>query len=107
MAFSTKYPKTLQVMEYRPAGAQAWQHIDLGYESAYPAITGGIFEFGFSDSILQMWAAFCEELVHGRHGMQQPFYCVTPQEAHQSHLIFTQALASHAGKTPGRAMNRG
>lgn len=107
MAFSTKYPKTLQVMEYRPAGAQAWQHIDLGYESAYPAITGGIFEFGFSDSILQMWAAFCEELVHGRDGMQQPFYCVTPQEAHQSHLIFTQALASHAGKTRECAMNRG
>jgi predicted dehydrogenase len=95
MAFSTKYPRTLQVMEYKPGGVQAWQHIDLGYQSAYPTITGGIFEFGFTDSILQMWAAFCDELAHGRNGMQQPFCCVTPQEAHQSHLIFTEALRSH------------
>ena len=96
MAFSTKYPRTLQVMEYKPGGVQAWQHIDLGYQSAYPTITGAIFEFGFTDSILQMWAAFCDELVHGRTGMHQPFYCVTPEEAHQSHLIFTEALRSHA-----------
>jgi predicted dehydrogenase len=96
MAFSSKYPKTLQVMEYQPGGVQAWQHIDLGYQSAYPTITGGIFEFGFTDSILQMWAAFCDELAHGREKMRQPFYCATPQEAHQSHLILTQALASHA-----------
>jgi predicted dehydrogenase len=96
MAFSSKYPKTLQVMEYQAGGVQAWQHIDLGYQSAYPTITGGIFEFGFTDSILQMWAAFCDELAHGREKMRQPFYCATPQEAHQSHLILTQALASHA-----------
>jgi hypothetical protein len=43
-----------------------------------------------------MWAAFCDELAHGREKMRQPFYCATPQEAHQSHLILTQALASHA-----------
>jgi predicted dehydrogenase len=97
MAFSTKYPRTLQVMEYKTGGVQAWQQIDLGYQSAYPTITGGIFEFGFTDTILQMWAAFCDELVNGRDGMQQPFYCVTPEEAHQSHLIFTEALRSHAG----------
>ena len=96
MAFSTKYPRTLQVMDYQPGGIQAWQHIDLGYQSAYPTITGAIFEFGFTDTILQMWAAFCDELAHGRTGMQQPFYCVTPEEAHQSHLIFTEALRSRA-----------
>jgi len=92
-AFSTKFPKTLQVMEYKPGGTQAWRQIDLGYQSAYPTITGAIFEFGFTDAILQMWAAFCDELAHGREGMRQPFYCATPEEAHQSHLIFTQALA--------------
>jgi hypothetical protein len=32
MAFSSKYPKTLQVMEYQPGGVQGWQHIDLGYQ---------------------------------------------------------------------------
>jgi predicted dehydrogenase len=95
MAFSTKYPRTLQVMEYKPGNVQAWQQIDLGYQSAYPTITGGIFEFGFTDSILQMWAAYCDELAHGRHDMQQPFYCATPEEAHQSHLVFTEALRSH------------
>ena len=94
MAYSTKYPKTLQVMEYEPSDVQAWQQIDLGYQSAYQTITGGIFEFGFTDAILQMWAAFCDELAHGKEKMRQPFYCAIPEEAHQSHLIFTQALAS-------------
>jgi predicted dehydrogenase len=94
MAFSTKYPKTLSFMEYKPGGTQGWQQIDLGYQSAYPTITGNIFEFGFTDCILQMWAAFCDELVHGREKMLQPFYCVTPEEAHQTHLVFTEALNS-------------
>ena len=98
MSFSTKYPRTLWQMDYQPGGPQAWQQIDLGYDSAYPTITGGIFEFGFTDTILQMWAAFCDELAHGRAGMRQPFYCATPEEAHQSHLIFTEALkAGSAG----------
>jgi predicted dehydrogenase len=95
MEYSTKYPKTLKIMEYQEGGPQAWQHLDLGYESAYPTITGSIFEFGFTDSILQMWAAFCDELSNGREKMKQPFYCVTPEETHQSHLIFTQALESY------------
>ena len=96
MTYSTKYPKTLNTMEYTDGGAQSWQRMDLGYDSAYPTITGGIFEFGFTDSILQMWAAFCDELVNSRAGMRQPFYCATPEEARQSHVIFTQALASQA-----------
>jgi predicted dehydrogenase len=94
MAFSTKHPKTLSVMEYKPGGTQAWQQIDLGYQSAYPTITGNIFEFGFTDCILQMWAAFCDELAHGREKMLQPFYCATPEEVHQTHLVFTEALNS-------------
>ena len=66
---------------------------DLGSQSAYPSITGGIFEFGFSDSVLQMWAAFCDELAHP-NAMHQPFFCVTPDETEQSHRLFTAALAS-------------
>jgi hypothetical protein len=92
--FSTKYPKTLRTMAYTPGGPQAWQAQDLGSESAYPTITGGIFEFGFSDSILQMWAAFCDELAHAEN-MRQPFYCVTPEETEQSHDILTAALESN------------
>jgi predicted dehydrogenase len=90
--FSTKYPKTLRTMAYS-GGSQHWQVEDLGSVSAYPSITGGIFEFGFSDSILQMWAAFCDELVH-RDAMRQPFRCVTPEETALSHLLFTAALQS-------------
>jgi predicted dehydrogenase len=93
LEFSTKYPKTLRMLEFT-GGAQAWQHLDLGYESAYPAITGGIFEFGFSDAILQMWAAFIDELVNGEN-MQGPLGCVTPEEAARSHQIFTAALKAH------------
>jgi hypothetical protein len=93
--FSTKYPRTLRIMEYSSGKEQAWQTIDIGYQSAYPAITGAILEFGFSDSMLQMWAAFCDELTYGRDGMSQPFYCVTPQETYQHHQILTAALQSH------------
>lgn len=93
--YSTKYPKTLKTMAYTPGGEQGWTAVDLGYETAYPTITGNIVEFGFSDSLLQMWAAFCDELVYGRGGMKQPFYCATPQETHQQHRLLTAALESH------------
>ena len=93
--FNTKWPKTLRSMTYRPGAPQSWDVRDLGYETAYPTITGPIFEFGFSDAILQMWAAFCDELVHGREGMRQPFGCVTPEETAIHHRVLTAALESH------------
>jgi hypothetical protein len=92
--FSTKQPKTLRTMSYQSGKPQAWETVDIGYQSPYPTITGGIFEFGFSDSILQMYAAFCDELAHGRAGMRQPFYCAMPEETHTHHLILTAALES-------------
>lgn len=97
--FSTQNPKQLRYMPYEPGGAQAWHQVDVPYESAYPTITGAIFEFGFSDSILQMWAAFCDELAKGS-AMTQPFTCVTPEEAAQGHRLFTAALESgRTGRT--------
>ena len=63
--FSTKNPKRLEVLNYT-GGEQVWGQIDMGYETAFKSITGGIFEFGFSDAILQMWAAFLYELEHGQ-----------------------------------------
>ena len=99
IAYTTKAPKTLRSMAYEPGGAQAWSVADLGSESAYPTITGAIFEFGFSDAILQMWAAFLDELANGRDGMQQPFHCATPEEAAATHRIFTAALEAHANRT--------
>jgi len=99
IAYTSKWPKTLRLMEYEPGARQAWQAIDLGSVSAYPHITGAIFEFGFSDAILQMWAAYLDELVHGHDGMHQPFYCATPEEAEATHRIFTAALESQSTKS--------
>jgi predicted dehydrogenase len=95
--YSTKYPKTLRTMTYRSGRPQSWEVQDLGYASAYPAITGGIFEFGFSDSILQMYAAFCDELAHGSNSMRQPFNCATPAETTLHHRVLTAALESQRG----------
>lgn len=92
--FSTKNPKQLSTLPYTPGGTQEWRVLDTPYQSAYPTITAPIFEFGFSDAILQMVAAFCDELVHGREGMSQPFGCATPAETTQSHRLFTAALES-------------
>jgi predicted dehydrogenase len=91
--FTTQNPKQLKYLPYTPGGEQAWQVIDMPYQSAYKTITGEIFEFGFSDSILQMWAAFCDELVNGTQ-MAQPFSCATPEETAASHRLFTAALES-------------
>jgi hypothetical protein len=82
-------------MSYKAGKPQSWEVLDLGYSSAYPAITGGIFEFGFPDSMLQMFAAFCDELVHRSDGMRQPFHCATPAETAQHHRVLTAALESH------------
>jgi predicted dehydrogenase len=95
--YSTKRPKTLRWMDYEAGGEQAWQELDLGVTSAYPTITGAIFEFGFSDAIQQMWAAFLDELVH-RDGMRGPFRCATPEEVAVTHRLFTAALASDRGR---------
>ena len=96
--FSTKQPKTLRTMPYHPNEAQTWHVEDVGYESAYKTITGSIFEFGFSDAILQMWAAFIDELANGEK-MIGKFRCATPEEALGSHKLFTAALESQKNRS--------
>lgn len=90
--FSTKYPKQVAYLPYEPGADQAWHILDVPHRSVYATITGGIFEFGFPDSILQMWAAFCEEIAGGGDG--PAFRCATPEEAEGSHRLFTAALES-------------
>jgi len=90
--WSSKQINTLEVLEYT-GGEQAWQVIDMGHEMAYKSLTGGIFEAGFSDSILQMWAAFLYELEHGKPPSSFAG-CVTPEEVALSHRLFTAALQS-------------
>lgn len=92
--FSTKNPKRLDYLAYT-GGEQAWQEIDTGYGgAAFRGITGDIFEFGFSDSIVQMTAAFFHEIAHGRP-LRAAAGCVTPEETALSHRLFTAALRSH------------
>lgn len=69
---------------------QAWSRLVIGNRPQYPTITGGIFEFGFSDSLLQMFAAFVSEL----RGLPCAFGCFTPDEARLSHRLLTAALLS-------------
>ncbi len=91
--FSTKNPKRLETMRYAGGSTQSWQFEDMGHETAFKSVTGGIFEFGFSDSILQMWASFLHELEHGQP--QNRFAgCATPEETASSHRLFTAAMAS-------------
>jgi predicted dehydrogenase len=92
--WSSKQINTLEMMHYTVGEEQAWEVMDMGHEMAYKSITGGIFEAGFSDSILQMWAAFLYELEHGIP-ISRFAGCVTPDEVALSHQLFTAALESH------------
>jgi predicted dehydrogenase len=94
--FSTKEPKTVWIFER--GKEQIWQRIDLGHQMAFPTITGGIFEAGFPDCFLQMWAAFAAERA-GQLGNR--FGCVTPDEALWSHRLFAAALKSKSNQTVG------
>ena len=91
--FSTKNPKRLERLVY-DGHEQVWEQIDMGHETAFKSITGSIFDLGFSDAILQMWAAFFDELEHCQ--TRSTFAgCATPEEVALSHRLFTAALESH------------
>jgi predicted dehydrogenase len=92
--YSTAEPKS--VWTFKRGKEQIWERTDLGHQMAFPTITGGIFEAGFPDCFLQMWAAFAAE----RAGvLGSRFGCVTPDEAVRSHELFAAALESHTRKT--------
>jgi len=95
--FSTKEPKTLWT--YRRDKEQCWERTDLGFEMAFGTITGSIFEPGFPDILMQMWASFLSEragLLGGRFG------CATPDEAVAQHEIWAAALASQREQSVAR-----
>lgn len=90
VTFSTRYPKTVNVMTLA-GGEQVWQAIETGSQSSFATMTGSIFEFGFSDAILQMLAAFFAE----RAGfLDERLGCVTPREALLSHRLWAAAMRS-------------
>ncbi|MBS1721543.1 MAG: Gfo/Idh/MocA family oxidoreductase [Armatimonadetes bacterium] len=86
--FSTKEPKTLWTSR---GGSAQWSREDIGHKSVIPVATGGIFEFGFPDALLQMLAAFVAE----RNGhLEGRFGCATVDEALDAHRVWTAALES-------------
>ena len=86
-------PIRLQLLDYT-GGEQAWQHLDMGHEMTFPTITGGIFEAGFSDIFLQMWAAYLVEMEQGAPPARFAG-CVTPEETRLHHQVLSAALDSH------------
>jgi predicted dehydrogenase len=89
--FSTRSPQVLQRFGILD-GEQAWSEVQPGHSSVWPTVTGAIFEFGFTDALQQMWAAFLAEragLLGGRFGT------ATPHEALAAHRVFAAALRSH------------
>uniref|UniRef100_UPI0021B742A1 Gfo/Idh/MocA family protein n=1 Tax=Microbacterium sp. Marseille-Q6965 TaxID=2965072 RepID=UPI0021B742A1 len=94
--FSTKRPKTVEVfgVGHIPGVGreQLWQRMDVGSQSVWPTVTGANFETGFSDAILQMWAAFLAE----REGaLGDRFGAARPGEAARTHRLYEAAIASH------------
>lgn len=96
VAFSTRYPATTRRFRVSDRGEQVWEEVQAGHNSVFATITGGIFEFGFTDALLQMWAAYLAE----RAGLLgDRFGCATPAEALASHELFAAALASDRSDT--------
>lgn len=91
VSFSTRSPAKYKRFSYMN-GEQVWSELQPGHKTNWPVITGGIFEFGFPDSLLQMWAAYFAE----RAGkLEDKFGCATIEEALMSHKVFAAAMESH------------
>ncbi len=97
--FSTRTPTTVQRFARRD-GEQAWEEFQPGNVSAWPTISGSIFEFGFSDALLQMWASYLAERAGA---LGDRFGTVTPAEALAAHGVFDAALRSQVSGRAERA----
>ena len=98
--FSTADPKAVEVFTIAEISGigreQVWQRVEAGSQSAWPTVTGGIFESGFSDAILQMWAMFLAE----REGaLGDRFACASVDEAMATHRLIAAALESQRSAT--------
>ena len=92
--FSTKEPKTLWT--FRRDKEQWWEKTDLGFAMPFKTITGGIFEPGFPDVLMQMWAAYLAERAGA---LGDRFGCATPDEAVAQHEVWAAAMASEANRS--------
>ena len=90
--FSTASPKAVRRFALRD-GRQVWERLETGSQSAFATVTGPIFEFGFADAILQMWAAYLAERAGA---LGDRLGCVTPAEALAAHEVLAAAQVSGA-----------
>ena len=91
--FTTNDPNALYYTR-NTGREQAWSRVVVGQKTLFPVITGSIFEFGFSDAMLQMFAAYVSEL----RGLPCAFGCFRPDEALRSHQLLTAALDSYENR---------
>ena len=90
--FNTRSPAVLHRFS-TSGGEQLWSEVQPGHSSAWPVVTGGIFEFGFLDALLQMWASYFAERIGA---LGERFGTATPAEALYAHRVFAAALASQS-----------
>ena len=90
--FSTHNPKAFDFL-VTMGKEQGWTRIDVGSQSIIPSITGGIFEFGFSDAFQQMIGAFMSEFSNKESN--HSFKNISPEETSWSHELFSAALESN------------
>lgn len=88
--FSTRNPAVFHRFTRR-GSEQVWEEVQPGNVSAWPMISGAIFEFGFADALMQMWASYLAERAGA---LGDRFGCATPDEALMSHRVFAAALQS-------------
>lgn len=91
--YSTNNANMLEILDYT-GGEQRWQRVAMGQQGAFESITHSIYQFGVSDAVLQMWAAFLHELDAGKPPGTFSG-CVTAEETSLWHRLFTAALESH------------
>lgn len=89
--FSTADPKAFYHLK-TTGKEQGWTRTDVGSQSFITSITGGIFEFGFSDAFQQMIASYVKEFSDTEP--IPPFSTVLPEETRKSHIIMNAALES-------------
>lgn len=90
--FSTRTPAYFERFR-REGSEQVWEQVQPGNVSAWPMVSGAIFEFGFADALLQMWASFLAERA-GELG--DSFGTATVAEVVESHRVFDAAARSNA-----------
>ena len=89
--FSSRTPAYFERFR-RDGSEQIWEQVQPGNVSVWPMVSGAIFEFGFADALLQMWASYLAERAGA---LGDRFATATVPEAIEAHRVFDAAARSH------------